>query len=123
MTDRSTYAVYNPYNKPLPELPVIYGFNNGGSPGFMMGCLLAQDGTALGSHICSNEGFMYYDLGIIEGHRKDRHETFREHYPDGYRMDFITHSAVLGHAGLMDAFNKHKLQNIKTSEEADEGRN
>jgi hypothetical protein len=27
------WAVFNPHDKPLDELPVIYGFNNGGSPG------------------------------------------------------------------------------------------
>lgn len=25
-------AVYNPLDRPLNELPVIYGFNNGGKP-------------------------------------------------------------------------------------------
>ena len=28
------YAIYNPLNKLIKELPVIYGFNNGGSPGW-----------------------------------------------------------------------------------------
>ncbi len=85
---RKNYAVHNPHNKPLGELPVIWGFSNGGSPGWMDAVLLAEDGTFLGSHLCSSTAYMPHDLGILEGARPDRHETFREHYPDGYRMDF-----------------------------------
>ncbi len=88
------WAVFNPHSKPLAELPVIYGFNNGGSSGWMSACLLAEDGTGLGSHICSHEGYMEHDLGIIEDSRPDRHKTFQEHYPDGYRMEFVTGEEV-----------------------------
>lgn len=100
------YAVYNPHGKPIEQLPVIYGFNNGGSPGWYSGCLLAEDGTSLGSHVCSDEWFMYGDLGIIEGSRLDRHEDFRAHYPDGYRMDFVTSERVKkrDHPGLEAAY-------------------
>lgn len=83
------YAIHNPNNKPLPELPVIYGFNNGGSKGWLQAVLLAEDGTCLGGHCCSHEGYMRHDLGILEGSRPDRHEEFRKHYPDGYRMNFV----------------------------------
>lgn len=93
--DRDQFAIFNPHNKPVDQLPVIYGFNNGGSPGFYYACLLAEDGTSLGSHICSHEGFMYGDLGILEGHRADRHEGFRKHYPEGYRMDFVPEPDVI----------------------------
>ena len=94
------FAIFNPHNKPLAELPVIYGFNNGGSPGLYWGELLAEDGTSLGGHACSNEGFMYGDLGILEGSRPDRHEHFRLHYPDGYRMEFISYAQIMTHPGL-----------------------
>lgn len=97
------YAVYNPQNKPLGELPWIYGFNNGGSSYFLSACLIAEDGTGLGGHACSSEGYMRHDLGILEGTRPDRHETFREHYPDGYRMDFVSYNDVDEHKGLMAA--------------------
>lgn len=83
------YAVYNPNDKPIEALPVIYGFNNGGGSGMLMAQLIAEDGEALGGHCCSSEGYMPYDLGIVEGARADRHELFRTHYPEGYRMDFV----------------------------------
>ena len=106
------WAVFNPNNAELTELPVIYGFNNGGSSGFFEGCLMAEDGTDLGGHGCSNEGYMLHDLGILEGARPDRHATFREHYPDGYRMAFVPYSefekATELHEALKRSDEKHK---------------
>lgn len=112
----SPYAIWNPHNKPEAELPVIYGFNNGGSPGWYSGCLIAEDGHGLGGHVCSSEGFMYGDLGIIEGSRLDRHEGFREHYPDGYRMDFVPSEEVLTHPGLESAYQKNQELAAKVKE-------
>ena len=100
------YAVFNPHDKPIETLPVIYGFNNGGNPGMLHAVLLAEDGTPLGGHACSSEGYMPHDLGILEGARPDRHEEFQKHYPDGYRMDFVHHT----HAGLQQAVAKHQEQ-------------
>jgi hypothetical protein len=101
MTD---YAVYNPHNKSIEELPFIIGFNNGGSPGWFSACLIAEDGTALGGHVCSHEFYMPGDLGILDGTRADRHKTFQEHYPDGYRMDFVPYDKVNDHVLLKRAF-------------------
>lgn len=112
------YAVFNPHDKPIGELPVIYGFNNGGSPGWYSGALLAEDGTGLGGHICSAEGYMLHDLGIVEGSRPDRHEGFRAHYPDGYRMDFIPERDVLTHAGLEAAYQRNQEKAKQTAEQA-----
>jgi len=99
-------AIYNPVNKPVEELPVIYGFNNGGSPGFCYGILIAEDGIELGGHVCSSEVYMPHDLGILEGARPDRHEIFRSHYPDGYRMEFVSYKDVLKHEKLKQAIDR-----------------
>lgn len=104
------YAVFNPHNKPVDDLPVIFGFNNGGSSGWFSAQLIAEDGTGLGGHICSHEGYMRHDLGILEGTRADRHETFRKHYPDGYRMAFVSHDEVEQCQPLLKAFELNKLQ-------------
>src|SRR5690349_2214532 len=106
--NKDDFEVYNPHNKPIEELPIIFGFNNGGSPGWYSGCLIAEDGTGLGGHICSAEGYMYYDLGIMKGSRPDRHKGFQEHYPDGYRMDFVPEREVLTHSGLEAAYQKNQ---------------
>ena len=96
-------AVFNPHNKPLEELPIIYGFNNGGSKTWPYGVLLSEDGAILGGHTCSAESYMLGDLGILEGFRPDRHEGFQKHYPDGYKMEFVSHANVLSHEGLCAA--------------------
>ncbi len=97
-------AVYNPNKEPVEKLPIIYGFNNGGEPGWMIAVLLAEDGTGLGSHLCSSEAYMPSDLGILEGTRPDRHETFKKHYPNGYRMVFVKGDEVMTHKGLNKAY-------------------
>lgn len=104
------YAVFNPHNKPLEELPFIIGFNNGGSLGMLSAVAIAQDGVCLGGHCCSDEGYMTHDLGILEGTRQDRHkESYQKHYPDGYRMDFVGHDEVENHALLNEAFRLNAL--------------
>ena len=106
------WAIYNPHNTPIQSLPVIYGFNNGGAI-LMSAVLLAEDGEGLGSHACTSEAYMPADLGILEGTRPDRHEGFRQHYPEGYRMEFVSHDAVEDHAGLMAAFALNQEQSKK----------
>lgn len=103
-------AFFNPHDKPIDELPVIYGFNNGGNPGWYSACLLAEDGEGLGGHVCSSEGYMPHDLGILEGTRPDRHERFREHYPDGYRMEFVPGDQVMTHPGLEAAYQRNQAK-------------
>lgn len=101
------WAVFNPHNKPVQELPTIFGFNNGGQSGWLQAVLISEDGTELGGHCCSSEAYMPHDLGILEGSRDDRHEKFRQHYPEGYRMEFVGNAAVPGHAKLKRAFELH----------------
>lgn len=99
------YAVFNPHNKPVSELPIIYGFNNGGSTDWWSAVAISEDGVQLGGHCCSSEGYMPHDLGILEGTRKDRHENdYQKHYPDGYRMDFVSYADAKTHPGLQKAF-------------------
>lgn len=97
------WAFFNPKGKSELELPVIFGFNNGGSYGWMSAVLIAEDGTVLGGHCCTSEGYMPHDLGVLEGARPDRHERFREHYADGYRMEFVGFDAVKSNTKLMAA--------------------
>ena len=96
-------AIFNPMNKIENELPVIYGFNNGGSHNMLSAVLISEDGVRLGGHTCSSEAYMPADLGILEGTRRDNHETFQKHYPDGYRMKFVGHAHLEDHVGLNKA--------------------
>ncbi len=111
------YAIFNPHNKPVETLPVIFGFNNGGRADWWHAQLIAEDGTPLGGHVCSHEGYMRHDLGIFEGTRADRHEAFKLHYPDGYRMAFVSHAEVLYCQPLLKAFELNKQLSAKAKEE------
>lgn len=101
-------VVFNPLNKKIEELPVIYGFNNGGEAGWLSAVLISDDGVCLGSHICSSEAYMPADLGVLEGTRPDRHETFQSHYPEGYRMEFVGIADIGNHSGLKKAIANYK---------------
>lgn len=109
------FVIFNPHDRPVDDLPVIYGFNNGGAPDWLEALAIAEDGTVLGSHICSNEGYMPHDLGLIEGSRPDRQDTYQEHYPEGYRAEFIPYEATVSHPGLQAAI---KLAKAKLKEGA-----
>lgn len=112
------YAVHNPHNGPVDSLPIIFGFNNGGSHGWYNGVLMAQDGTRLGGHLCSHESYMPYDLGVLEGTRRDRHVEFQAHYPDGYRMVFVPGSKVKQTPELMEALRLNQEMARKAKEQS-----
>ena len=90
--------------------PKIYCFSNVVGGGDGIAYAMAEDGTVLGSHWCSHEFFVSHDLGVIEGSRPDRHETYAEHYPGGYEMEFVPSHEVRSHEGLNFAFVKNQEQ-------------
>lgn len=83
--------------------PNIYCFSNVESGGNGIAYAMAEDGTVLGSHWCSHECYVSGDLGVTKGARPDRHETYKEHYPDGYEMIFVPASEVKTHKGISNA--------------------
>ena len=58
----------------------IYCFNNGGSPEWLHAVAICEDGTCLAQHICSNESFMRYDLGLTSTRK---HENYNKHCGEG----------------------------------------
>lgn len=64
---------------------------------------LAQDGTVLGSHLCSDEGFASHDLGVRRDSRPDRHVEYAAHYPNGYEMEFVPSRTTQSHVALQEA--------------------
>lgn len=90
--------------------PKIYCFSNVVNGGDGIAYAMAEDGTVLGSHWCSHEFYVSHDLGVTEGSRPDRHKTYKEHYPNGYEMEFIPASEVKNHKGLTCAYALNKKQ-------------
>lgn len=93
----------------------IYVFSNvkGGGEGICFA--MAEDGTVLGSHFCSNEEWARYDLGVEKGSRPDRHKHYAKYYPEGYEMEFVPYREFKSHEGLQNAIALNQLQ----KEEAD----
>ena len=106
-------AYYNPHGVQFNDLPIIYGYNNGGSSNWLSAVLISADGKHLGNHCCSHECYMKNDLGILEGTRPDRHKNFKLHYPDGYRMEFVSYVDAKEHPGLCEAYRLNKLKGAK----------
>lgn len=104
----SEVEIYNPENKALEELPAIMCFSNvkGGGDGIALA--IAESGWVLGSHWCSHEAYVRNDLGVSPGSRPDRHETYRNHYPHGYKMEFIPSEFVLTHEKLNQTLERNK---------------
>ena len=98
----------------------IYCFSNvvGGGDGIALA--MAEDGTCLGSHLCSDECYVPHDLGVNEGSRPDRHIDYAKHYPDGYEMEFVLASDVADHAGIQEAFRLNQIMGEKAKAEAEQ---
>lgn len=101
-------AVHNPHDKPLDQLPRIYGMVNGGYTGWLDCIAIAADGHILGGHVCSEEGYLPCDLGVLEGTRADRHGEYQKHYPDGYVMEHVPYINIKTHEGLQKAIELYK---------------
>lgn len=87
--------------------PKIFVFSSSPTGGEGPCYALAEDGTCLGSHWCSNEGWAKFDLGVEPGTRPDRHKDYAEHYPDGYEMEFIPAKNWEEHEAFSIAFKKN----------------
>jgi hypothetical protein len=94
----------------MDEKPKIFVFSNvvGGGEGICLA--VAEDGTVLGSHFCSDEGHAAYDLGAVKGSSPDRHRIYEKHYPDGYDMEFVPNKFVKTHSGIREAYAKNRLK-------------
>jgi len=102
--------IYNPNGVDVSELPRIFGFNNGENDYGAVGQLVAESGHGLGGHLCSDEGYMSGDLGCDEGSNPYRDKDFKEHYPDGYVVEFVPTEGREMHVGFFMAVqNARKL--------------
>lgn len=80
--------------------PKIFVFSGGLYGGDHVCYAMAEDGIVVGSHICSSEQWAIHDLGVSSDWH---HEDYKQHYPDGYEMEFVPLSEIGNHAGLQAA--------------------
>lgn len=84
----------------------IYCFNNGGAPDFLEAIAIAEDGTCLAQHICSNAHWVKHDLGIGSDWK---HEYYNEYYGEGnWELEYV--EDPLHHEGLKVAFKLNQQQ-------------
>ena len=62
---------------------------------------LAEDGTWLGGHLCSNPSWIRHDMGFDSDWH---HEDYNKHYPEGYILEFIDLKDLDTHEGYQKAF-------------------
>lgn len=101
-------AIHNPLDRPVEDLPVVYGVSQGGPRFFISGILISEDGRVFGAHVSSNEFYLPGDLQVLASHVGARHEAIRAAYPEGYRMEFIRHFDAGNHEGLRGALAKNR---------------
>lgn len=80
-------------------LPKIYGFVNGGSPGWLDVAGIAEDGVCLSGHVCSHPSFGPHDIGVTSDWK---HEIYRKYYPQGFTVEWV--ADVKAHDGIQRAF-------------------
>ena len=69
------------------NVPTIYVFCNGCSPGWHNFVAVAEDGTGLAGHVCSDHGYADHDMGVIEtGWKRD---IYAKHYPEGFDVEYV----------------------------------
>jgi hypothetical protein len=83
-------------------LPAIYLFSNS-RDGDGVAYAMAEDGTVLGSHLCSHWGYMRHDLHD----RADRKATCEAHYPQGYRLAVLMNPGEVPPAEVIE---RNRLQ-------------
>lgn len=77
--DDGDVAMTNPTSTPLPKVYIFVDQDDLWGTGNVGAMALAEDRTIFGTHVCSDESWIAYDL--VE--RPDREAAIRAHYPDG----------------------------------------
>lgn len=85
--------------------PKIYLFVNGErGTDWQHSIAVAEDGHCLAGHISSDEWFAKHDIGLTSDWH---HDSYREHYPDGYEVEWVDDPRT--HEGLLAAFALNQL--------------
>jgi hypothetical protein len=87
----------------------IYGFNGGGEFGYYIAIAMDSEGAVVASHLCSDESFMPFDLGMSQGVTR-KHDIYDAKYGAGnWETEFIPSSQHDTHEGLKRAIELNTL--------------
>ena len=81
---------------------IVHGSTIGGD---VAGFALAEDGTVLAHHLSSSIEFSRHDMGLTSDWK---HDEYKEHYPDGYELEWVDESDLDTHSGFRDAWAKNQ---------------
>jgi hypothetical protein len=82
------------------------GAVQGSTPGGdVLGYALAEDGKCLARHLSSSVSFSKHDMGLTSDWK---HEHYKEHYPDGFELEWIDEDKLDGHEGFKAAYQKNQ---------------
>lgn len=112
VSERETYEAHCDPSKPAV---FIVGSIGGLSRYDYKGHALAEDGTGLGSHLCSSLEWVREDM--FSDHHQ---EAYREHYPDGYRLEWLGEWPEEGAHPAFDAALAINKANRKANRKEDE---
>ena len=99
----------------MSDKPKIFVWCNRCEPEWHSASAMAEDGTALGGHICSSHSFIAHDMGINEnGWKRD---IYAEHYPDGFEVVWVEDPKH--HAGLDAAYKLNQQRKPEDTVEED----
>ena len=80
--------------------PKIYAFANGRGVMGWSGAAIAEDGTPLkAGHCSSSEEWLRHDMGA-DGRSDWKHKIYREHYPDGFQVEWVSYADTKTHPVL-----------------------
>jgi hypothetical protein len=72
----------------------------GWGEGAVLGYAMAEDGTGLANHLSSNISFSKHDMGLTSDWK---HDYYKEHYPDGYELEWIEEKDLDNHVEFCKA--------------------
>ena len=84
----------------------IYCFVNSGAESDWQNVLaMCEDGNVLASHISSSEHYARNDIGITSDRK---HDLYKKHCLDGYKLVWVDWKDVNNHEGIASAYIKNQ---------------
>lgn len=99
------------------EKPIIFVFCNACAKQWHSIVALAEDGTGLAGHLCSDHAYIGHDMGFTSAWK---HDLYDKHYPGGWQLTYVDAEDIEVHARLREAVARNKQkQTLAAADAAD----